>query len=235
MSDETTIQTDVLFPGGDLNFDYTIDGMAARITAWSNSGLTTIQFTIPDINLFSHHLATSDATAQTLLTYVRMIYPDIRRLLIFLTWTVNEVLTAENLACDPSTEWIQQIAEGCAFALEETYFKLQEPQRAYAAAVVGIAANRKARPGFVYVIVAENSYCKIGKTTNPDDRLSRLQTGNPFQIRYEILIRCDDNHAVEQALHRRFDQKNMTGEWFRLSPEDINDIKFLIRDFGQVR
>lgn len=61
---------------------------------------------------------------------------------------------------------------------------------------------------------------KIGKAINPQERLKGFQTGNPY---IELIKTIQGNH--ERALHQKFKDKRVTGEWFKLTQEDIDSIE----------
>jgi hypothetical protein len=65
-----------------------------------------------------------------------------------------------------------------------------------------------------------NGFIKIGKSKNPTIREKTLQSEEPA-----ISIVFVINKDIETELHRRFKSKRVRGEWFQLSPEDIDSIK----------
>jgi len=85
--------------------------------------------------------------------------------------------------------------------------------------------RKKRAPGFVYLIRSESGHYKIGRTVNPEDRIQTFSVKLPFRVEYEHLIKCEDQVALERALHTRFSDKRVEGEWFDLSPEDVAYIK----------
>ena len=76
---------------------------------------------------------------------------------------------------------------------------------------------------FVYVFKV-NDLCKIGRTRNPQRRISQLQTAIPFTLEVVYLVPTQ-HHDLERALHRRFEDKRRRGEWYALQPTDIEWIK----------
>lgn len=69
---------------------------------------------------------------------------------------------------------------------------------------------------------------KIGLTKNEvNSRLLSLKTGNPNDIliieTYQTSIKPS---ALEARLHRRYNHLRISGEWFELTQDDVND--FLI-------
>ena len=80
---------------------------------------------------------------------------------------------------------------------------------------------------YVYLMKdISNGYYKIGISNRPEYRERTLQsekptiellTAKPFTSR--IIA-----EAIEQALHKAFGEKRLRGEWFELTPSDVNDI-----------
>lgn len=70
----------------------------------------------------------------------------------------------------------------------------------------------------VYFIGA-GPFCKIGYTgkESATSRLSELQTASPYTL--EILAECPGDLMLEGALHHRFRDCRVRGEWFSLTPE----------------
>ncbi|WP_329103269.1 GIY-YIG nuclease family protein [Streptomyces sp. NBC_01439] len=70
----------------------------------------------------------------------------------------------------------------------------------------------------VYVIAMDGSQLvKIGYTAgNPVQRMAGLQTGLPVAL--SLLWHREGSRALESALHARFAEHRVRGEWFDLSP-----------------
>jgi len=88
---------------------------------------------------------------------------------------------------------------------------------------------------FIYCSDQENSPVKIGVTSDIDNRISNLQTGNPYVLKCKALIPCKDKaqaYNLESYLHHRFKKKRMVGEWFRLY--EVN-LKAILDDFSNSR
>ena len=85
---------------------------------------------------------------------------------------------------------------------------------------------------FVYLMVDTiNGYHKIGISNHPEYREHTLQSEKP-----SIELLCAKEfpsrliaEAIESALHKAYDSKRLRGEWFNLSPKDIQDIKDTLR------
>lgn len=79
-------------------------------------------------------------------------------------------------------------------------------------------------PGFVYVIKAidENSrtrYVKIGKSTDPDRRLTEISPKMPFDCEIWRTYPSYFMSLGESYLHKKLAAYRVRGEWFRLEPE----------------
>lgn len=88
---------------------------------------------------------------------------------------------------------------------------------------------------FIYCGDQQNSPVKIGVTSDIDNRISNLQTGNPYVLKCKALIPCKDKaqaYNLESYLHHRFKKKRMVGEWFKLY--DFN-LKAILDDFSNSR
>jgi len=64
---------------------------------------------------------------------------------------------------------------------------------------------------------------KIGKANNIKNRLSSLKTANPFIELIAVEKFNSSNSALwaENALHKIFKKQKFKGEWFKLTPNDI--------------
>lgn len=69
----------------------------------------------------------------------------------------------------------------------------------------------------VYFVAAKGGPVKIGSTTNIASRLVRLQTAVPKPL--ELLALIPGGALEEAALHERFKEHRLHGEWFRRTPE----------------
>lgn len=91
------------------------------------------------------------------------------------------------------------------------------------------ASQPRNRKGFVYLLAAfhDKQLYKIGRATNPNNRLRTFNVKLPFPVAYECVIETGDMYRLERELHRLFDDKRLDGEWFRLSQSDVQYIKSL--------
>ena len=76
----------------------------------------------------------------------------------------------------------------------------------------------------------ESGTVKIGRSDNPEKRLTELQTGNPHKL---VLYGVIENvsQELESELHRILDPFRLEGEWFRLTNEVI---RFMISKTDQI-
>lgn len=83
------------------------------------------------------------------------------------------------------------------------------------------SGTRQREPRFVYLIsVSTTGRTKIGRSDPPGRRL--LQVMDDWRNASLIhLIESANPSAVESALHRRFKEKRIEGEWFALSEGEI--------------
>lgn len=88
-----------------------------------------------------------------------------------------------------------------------------------------IAQNPK--PGIVYLLqdAEVTYYCKIGRTTNPKERITQFDIKLPFRVKVLHTIVCRDCVSAEKELHARYAEKRVRGEWFNLTDGDIQTIR----------
>lgn len=67
---------------------------------------------------------------------------------------------------------------------------------------------------------------KIGYSSDPEQRIHNIQTGNPREIIYLGCI--DGNEEVEAALHSEFEEHHIRGEWYFLS----DSVRERLRELG---
>lgn len=83
--------------------------------------------------------------------------------------------------------------------------------------------------GYVYLLATAIGYYKIGCSSKPHNRLMTFGIQLPFAVECVHTIFSVDMYGLEAELHQRFQEKRAQGEWFRLSPADIDYIKGLAR------
>jgi hypothetical protein len=87
--------------------------------------------------------------------------------------------------------------------------------------------------GYVYFLRGEG-YCKIGQTTNLQQRLNTLKIQLPFKVDLFHAIPTATPESLERQFHKHFEAKRANGEWFKLADEDFAYIKQWTRSFTVV-
>lgn len=92
----------------------------------------------------------------------------------------------------------------------------------------GITANPSADPvgadteyGYVHLAQGHRHEYKIGRTNLVDRRVSEIGATASVELQLVHEIKTDDPIGVEAYWHRRFSDKRMRGEWFKLSAADV--------------
>lgn len=81
----------------------------------------------------------------------------------------------------------------------------------------------------IYILENNEKYYKIGYSKDPERRVKQLNTGNSTNLKLLHKFTCKYDSIIESNLQKRFKHKNIKGEWFDLSEDDINSIKSLIK------
>jgi ribosome-associated translation inhibitor RaiA len=66
-----------------------------------------------------------------------------------------------------------------------------------------------------FILDEESKAVKIGWATNPYQRLEALQTSNPHQLVFLLIIK--GSKELETQLHKLFSEDKIRGEWFHYS------------------
>jgi len=83
--------------------------------------------------------------------------------------------------------------------------------------------------GYVYIIKGGNYY-KIGISKSPEKRLKQLQDAStPYFLKLILLKYTDQIFSLEKELHKKFKNKNINKEWFKLNQSNIDT---LIKQYG---
>lgn len=69
-----------------------------------------------------------------------------------------------------------------------------------------------------------NHIYKIGITSDILKRMNQIKTANIYTRLYAVV-----NANIESKLHNMFSDKNVSGEWFKLSGNDLN---YIVKKFG---
>ena len=85
-----------------------------------------------------------------------------------------------------------------------------------------INSTAKYNKNYVYIIKAEHgNFYKIGRSCNPIAHLSDLQVANHGKLQLIVTFCCTDASRLESEAHKLFETKNIRGEWFELSLEEL--------------
>lgn len=82
----------------------------------------------------------------------------------------------------------------------------------------------KVQFGYVYLLKHGNHF-KIGKSFDPTRRYKEIRIQMPEDCEEIHTIKTDDPSGIEKYWHKRFADKNLKGEWFKLSPSDVKAFK----------
>ncbi len=95
--------------------------------------------------------------------------------------------------------------------------------------VEGNAGFKPTSRGMGLYLLQSDTYYKIGYTTNLENRLSTLQSGNPHtNIKVVLWIQTPEAKKWEFILHEMFADKRVFREWFNLADDDVRKImKFI--------
>lgn len=90
-----------------------------------------------------------------------------------------------------------------------------------------IRVGRQYRPGYVYVLLADNNLYKIGRSSKINTRIKQLKTKLPYELVLISYIWAHDHVGLEEELHKEYANKRVRGEWFRLDKDDVEYLKEL--------
>jgi hypothetical protein len=74
-------------------------------------------------------------------------------------------------------------------------------------------------------LLTDGFYFKIGIAKNVIGRINKLQIGNPHRIKEVFSYPLENAFEIEKRLHKKFQNKQMVGEWFDLDKSDVRAIK----------
>jgi len=90
--------------------------------------------------------------------------------------------------------------------------------------------------GYVYLLRARNGRTKIGATVNLPARIAKHRRKWQGELDFEVIgvLLSENCYQLESSLHLRFragrnknKRRSYRGDWFDLSPEDVEYIKSL--------
>jgi hypothetical protein len=86
------------------------------------------------------------------------------------------------------------------------------------------AATSSRQEGWVYLLRSGQHY-KIGRSDTLERRVREVGVAMPDSTILEHAIRTDDPVGIESYWHRRFAEKRVGGEWFKLSRAEVAAFK----------
>lgn len=91
---------------------------------------------------------------------------------------------------------------------------------------------------YVYLLgefTDDGEKCKIGVTRGKlENRIKKLQTGNPNEIYVVSYYETDYPFEVERRLHMRYSSLNVKNEWFNLPIQDRGMFKEICEGYDNV-
>ena len=78
--------------------------------------------------------------------------------------------------------------------------------------------------GYVYLIGSDQGLYKIGKAKDVSNRYKLIGVNMPFPIEVLHTIEVSNMAYSENVLHKRYENDRQHGEWFKLSPEQVEGI-----------
>lgn len=86
----------------------------------------------------------------------------------------------------------------------------------------------------LYIIAdVDKRVMKIGVTTDIDNRLKLLQTGNHLTLNVATTIKTQNDYRVETELHKYLADSRLKGEWFVYNEAFIDNIMYIIEKYVQ--
>lgn len=97
-----------------------------------------------------------------------------------------------------------------------------------------LSTPRRTRSGFIYLIQIPSGEYKIGRSSDVGRRIQEFSTGSPHEFHLVHKIAADDMVQAEKKLHEQYLPKSIKGEWFHLTPEDVECIsRFVSFEAGE--
>jgi Meiotically up-regulated gene 113 len=84
--------------------------------------------------------------------------------------------------------------------------------------------NDQRKKGVVYVVKNNYGQYKIGRSFRLAQRLQTLNSEYKENLTLIHTIETNDTVVLERSLHKVYKDKNIKGEWFRLTKEDVKNI-----------
>lgn len=88
--------------------------------------------------------------------------------------------------------------------------------------------------GYVYLVHPEgrNIY-KIGASNNVDLRIKNYTRHKNYQLILDAKVFSTDYFGLEDKLHIHFQKSRLSGEWFCLTDEEVEDFELLATEINK--
>lgn len=136
-------------------------------------------------------------------------------------WASEVAMLNRHLLSDWGLSVASKLATDLVYKIRHEYQLQVEYNRPH------VVPTRTSKPGYVYLLKSPLGAYKIGKTSNPDNRIKTFSVKLPFEVEYTCVIKCVDMNELEKRLHAKFADKRINGEWFALTTDDIEYIRWL--------
>lgn len=87
-----------------------------------------------------------------------------------------------------------------------------------------------ASTGYVYLMIAANGLYKIGRSRNIVRRLRGIQTSSPIPVELTHSVKTRSSNQLESNLHKVFSDRRSHGEWFKLTPMQVQQVKEIMNN-----
>lgn len=115
---------------------------------------------------------------------------------------------------------------------DHTWFRLDWPRvLRWWASGLEESKGRFSPDGYVYILGVPDFY-KIGKAQSVDSRVKQLRIQLPWAVDVVHTIPCEGYSEAERALHECFADRRANGEWFVLTPGDVEWLTGITRMWG---
>lgn len=76
----------------------------------------------------------------------------------------------------------------------------------------------------VYILKSEPNFYKIGVAWNVEHRLKHIQVANPLKTTILYARAFEYPYATEKALHIKYKDKNIRGEWYQFTDKEAKEL-----------